>query len=214
MPLHTYLLFLPACFALNMAFGPNNVLSLSNGARNGVLHSVTASFGRLVAFTIMIAITGFGLGALLLASEPLFTVLKFGGAAYLVWLGIKLLRSTSTEQALVVNAEQSVRQDRASLLWKHCKQEFFVAAGNPKAILIFTAFFPQFVDRTHYAVSFAILGATFLMLELVAIAIYALIGARLHFLTTNPKGFVWLNRISGSLMVGFGMLLALLPRPA
>ena len=45
MSLHTYLLFLPACFALNMAFGPNNVLSLSNGARNGVLHSVTASFG-------------------------------------------------------------------------------------------------------------------------------------------------------------------------
>ena len=61
MSLHTYLLFLPACFALNMAFGPNNVLSLSNGARNGVLHSVTASFGRLAAFAIMIAITGFGL---------------------------------------------------------------------------------------------------------------------------------------------------------
>lgn len=101
MSLHTYLLFLPACFALNMAFGPNNVLSLSNGARNGVLHSVTASFGRLAAFAIMIAITGFGMGALLLASETLFLVLKFGGAAYLVWLGIKLLRSKSTEQPVV-----------------------------------------------------------------------------------------------------------------
>ncbi|KMZ11278.1 Homoserine/homoserine lactone efflux protein [Candidatus Burkholderia humilis] len=161
----------------------------------------------------MIAITGFGLGALLLASEPLFTVLKFGGATYLVWLGIKLLGSKPTEKGLD-NKEQSMRQDQAGVLWKHCKQEFFVAAGNPKAILIFTAFFPQFVDRTHYAVSFAILGVTFLMLELVAIAIYALIGARLRFLTTKPKGFVWLNRISGSLMVAFGMLLALLHRPA
>jgi threonine/homoserine/homoserine lactone efflux protein len=213
MPLHTYLLFLPACFALNMAFGPNNVLSLSNGARIGVLHSVTASFGRLVAFTLMIAITGLGLGALLLASETLFTVLKFGGAAYLVWLGIKLLRSKPTEQALVVT-EQAGRQDRAGLLLTHCRQEFYVAAGNPKAILIFTAFFPQFVDRSHYALSFAVLGATFLVLELVAIAIYALIGARLRFLIVNPKGFVWLNRISGSLMVGFGTLLALLRRPA
>ena len=79
MPLHTYLLFLPACFALNMVFGPNNVLSLSNGARIGVLHSVTASLERLVAFAIMIAITGFGLGALLLASATLFTVVKLGG---------------------------------------------------------------------------------------------------------------------------------------
>jgi threonine/homoserine/homoserine lactone efflux protein len=196
-----------------MAFGPNNVLSLSNGARNGVLHSVTASFGRLVAFTIMIAITGFGLGALLLASEPLFMVLKFGGVAYLVWIGIKLLRSKATEQSAVVT-EQAGRQDRAGLLLKHCRQEFYVAAGNPKAILIFTAFFPQFVDRTQYAVSYAVLGATFLVLELVAIAIYALIGARLRFLTANPKGFVWLNRVSGSLLVGFGMLLALLRRPA
>ena len=172
MPLHTYLMFLPACFALNMAFGPNNVLSLSNGARIGVLHSVIASFGRLVAFTIMIAITGLGLGALLLTSATLFTVLKFAGAACLVWLGIKLLRSKPTEQAVVVT-EQAGRQGRTGLLLKHCRQEFYVAAGNPKAILIFTAFFPQFVDRTRYAVSFVVLGATFLALELVAIAIYA-----------------------------------------
>ncbi len=213
MPLHTYLLFLPACFALNMAFGPNNVLSLSNGARNGVLHSVTAAIGRLVAFAIMIAITGFGLGALLLASAALFTVLKFGGAAYLVWLGIKLLRS---KPASAPSAPITAASPRAGegLLWKHGKQEFYVAAGNPKAILIFTAFFPQFVVRAHYAASFTILGATFLVLEVAAITIYALIGARLRFLGANPKGFVWLNRVSGSLMVGFGMLLALLRRPA
>jgi threonine/homoserine/homoserine lactone efflux protein len=213
MSLHTYLLFLPACFALNMAFGPNNALSLSNGARNGVLHSMTASFGRLVAFSIMIAIAGFGLGAFLLASETLFTALKFGGAAYLVWLGIKLVRSKPTDQP-VMTTEQASQKDRAGLLAKHCKQEFYVAAGNPKAILIFTAFFPQFVERTHYAISFATLGATFLVLELVAIAIYAAIGARLRLLTANPKGFLWLNRTSGSLMIGFGVLLAMLRRSA
>ena len=73
MSLQTFSLFVPACFAINMAFGPNNVLSLSNGARDGVRMSVLASFGRLVAFAIMIAIAGLGLGALLLASQTLFT---------------------------------------------------------------------------------------------------------------------------------------------
>jgi threonine/homoserine/homoserine lactone efflux protein len=213
MSLHTYLLFLPACFAINMAFGPNNVLSLSNGARIGVLRAVTASIGRLIAFAIMIAITGFGLGALLLASATLFTVLKFGGAGYLVWLGIKLLRSVPLEQA-PAPLTQVEQVDMKGLLLKHTKQEFFVAMGNPKAILVFTAFFPQFVERAHYAASFTVLGTTFLGLELVAIAIYSVVGARLRFLTTNPKGFVWLNRVSGSLMVGFGILLALLRRPA
>jgi len=211
MPLHTYLLFVPACFAINMAFGPNNVLALSNGARNGVLHSVAASFGRLVAFAIMIAITGFGLGALLLASESLFTVLKFGGAAYLVWLGIRLLRSKPAAKLAV---ETTPANGQKGLLFKHTKQEFYVAAGNPKAILVFTAFFPQFVDRGHYAISFAVLGATFLVLELVAIAVYSVVGARLRSFTANPKGFVWLNRASGSLMVVFGALLAMLHRPA
>ncbi|WP_372357095.1 LysE family translocator [Xanthomonas sp. NCPPB 3443] len=210
MTLHTYLLFLPACFALNMAFGPNNALSLSNGARHGVVHSLAASIGRLIAFVIMIAITGLGLGTLLMASETLFTVLKYVGAAYLMWLGVKLLRSAPPEQS----SASPAKMDQKNLLFKHSKQEFYVAAGNPKAILIFTAFFPQFVDLNHYAASFIILGSTFLVLELAAIAIYAVIGARLRFLTKNSKGFIWLNRISGSLMVGFGILLASLRKPA
>ncbi len=214
MSLHTYLFFLPACFALNMAFGPNNVLSLSNGARNGVVHSISASAGRLLAFAIMIGIAGLGLGTVLLASATLFTALKFGGAAYLVWLGIKLLRSRPADAPITDSEPAAVAlPTRSGLLWKHTKQEFYVAVGNPKAILVFTAFFPQFVDRAHYASSFTMLGATFLLLEMVAIAVYAFIGARLRSLTARPSGFVWLNRVSGSMMVGFGILLATLRRP-
>jgi threonine/homoserine/homoserine lactone efflux protein len=98
------------------------------------------------------------------------------------------------------------------LLAKRCKQEFYVAAGNPKAILIFTALFPQFVDRMHSTSSFTTLGATFLSLELVAIAFDAVVGARLRWLTVNPRRLVWLNRGSGSLMVAFGVLLTMLRR--
>jgi threonine/homoserine/homoserine lactone efflux protein len=94
------------------------------------------------------------------------------------------------------------------------KQEFWVAAGNPKAILVFTAFFPQFVDRGAYATSFAILGATFLLLELVAIVIYAALGARLGSLSRGARGFTWFNRVSGALMIGFGVMLAFVRRPA
>ncbi|HWW04051.1 LysE family translocator [Collimonas sp.] len=214
MSFQNYWLFLPACFALNMAFGPNNVLSLSNGARDGMRYSILAAFGRLFAFAAMIAISGFGLGALLIASETLFTVLKFGGAAYLVWLGVKLFRSAPVDLSASANDVQSNRELPADKLRRLAKQEFLVAAGNPKAILIFTAFFPQFVDRSAYTTSFIVLGATFLLLELIAIAIYAAIGARLGTFTNAAGRFRWFNRVSGTLMIGFGLLLAFLRRPA
>ncbi|VXB85157.1 Lysine exporter protein LysE/YggA [Burkholderia sp. 8Y] len=207
MSIQTFSLFVPACFAINMAFGPNNMLSLSNGARQGVRASVLASSGRLAAFAIMIAIAGLGLGALLLASQTLFTALKLVGAAYLVWIGIKLIRS---------GPQSATREEGAAPagLARLTKQEFLVAAGNPKAILVFTAFFPQFVDRSAYATSFAMLGAIFLLLELVAIVIYAALGARVGSLSRGARGFKWFNRVSGALMVGFGVMLALVRRPA
>jgi threonine/homoserine/homoserine lactone efflux protein len=207
MSIQTFSLFVPACFAINMAFGPNNMLSLSNGARRGVRVSVLASFGRLAAFAVMIAIAGLGLGALLLASETLFTAIKLVGAAYLVWIGIKLIRSGPQ----TVTGEEGAG---AAGLARLTKQEFLVAAGNPKAILVFTAFFPQFVDRSAYATSFAILGAIFLLFELVAIVIYAALGARLGSLSRGARGFRWFNRVSGALMIGFGVMLALVRRPA
>ncbi|MQR00806.1 LysE family translocator [Glaciimonas soli] len=209
-----YWLFLPACFAVNMALGPNNVLSLSNGARYGLRYSVFAAGGRLLAFALMIAIAGFGLGALLLASQTLFTVLKFGGAAYLVWIGIKLFRSGPALLSPSVNDDPGENSAASGKLRRLAKQEFLVAAGNPKAILVFTAFFPQFVDSSAYTASFVVLGATFLLLEMVAITIYGMIGTRLGTMASDAQGFRWVNRISGTLMIGFGLLLMFVRRPA
>jgi threonine/homoserine/homoserine lactone efflux protein len=213
MTLENYALFAPACFAINMAFGPNNVLSLSNGAREGVRISVFAATGRLVAFAAMIAIAGLGLGALLLASQALFTALKLAGAAYLVWIGIRLLRSGP---ALLVREDGATDAGAGGTgtFRRLAKQEFLVAAGNPKAILVFTAFFPQFVDPHHYAASFALLGATFLLFEFVAIAIYALLGARLGTMAGGAGRLRWFNRVSGALMIFFGAMLAFVRRPA
>ncbi|MHA7968169.1 LysE family translocator [Rhizobium sp. CAU 1783] len=208
MSLNTILWFIPACFALNMAFGPNNLLALTNAMRVGIGKALIASLGRIVAFAIMIVITALGLGALLIASEVAFSAIKWAGAAYLVWLGIKLLRSPAPivgglDEALPVRSTQSL-----------ARQEFWVAIGNPKAILIFTAFFPQFLDRGDYATSFAVLGTIFLVLELAAIAVYAFIGSHLGRFAGRPSVFAWMNKASGGLMIAFGAMLALARRPA
>lgn len=207
MTLSAYLLFLPACFAINMAFGPNNLLSVTNGAKHGVSPAVIAASGRLVAFAIMIAIAGLGMGAVLVASELAFDVIKYIGAAYLVWIGIRLLRAPAPA------AEVQAREASAPSLRALARQEFTVAAGNPKAILVFTAFFPQFVVPGAYASSYALLGATFLVFELVAIALYAMLGARMRRLADGSRAMRWFNRISGSMMVGFGLILAFTRRP-
>jgi len=209
MSLSTYLLFLPACFAINMAFGPNNLLSVTNGARHGVSPAVIAASGRLLAFALMIAVAGLGMGAVLVASELAFDVVKYIGAAYLVWIGIRLLRAPAPEADVPSRATAAPPSLRAL-----ARQEFTVAAGNPKAILVFTAFFPQFVVPGAYASSYVLLGVTFLVFELVAIALYALLGARMRRLANGSRAMRWFNKVSGSMMVGFGLLLALTRRPA
>jgi threonine/homoserine/homoserine lactone efflux protein len=208
MTLQTWLLFVPACFALNMAFGPNNMLLLTNAARDGMGTALVASLGRLVAFTLMIAVAAIGLGAVLIASATVFLALKWAGALYLIWLGIKAFRRG------IITAPTLPGAGAARTLGSLARQEFLVASGNPKAILIFTAFFPQFLDPHAYWWCFLIMGTTFLLLEAVAMALYAAAGARLKTLTGNARALTWLNRISGSMLILFGALLTLARRPA
>lgn len=215
MTLASYLLFLPACFALNMAFGPNNLLSVSNGARWGVGAAVRAAAGRLAAFALMIAVAGLGMGALLAASTLAFELVKWLGAAYLVWLGLRLLRAPAPAPVPLAGAADAHGGAGAQApdLRALVRQEFMVAIGNPKAILIFTAFFPQFVAPDAYALSYLLLGLSFLLLEVVAIALYALLGARVQRLARGGPAMRWFNRASGATMIGFGLLLAVARRP-
>ena len=138
MDLATLTLFLPACFALNMAPGPNNLLSVSNATRYGYRTSCLAGIGRLLAFAGMIALASAGVAVVLQTSEWLFYGIKIVGAAYLLYLAWQLW--TADPQV-----ETATKRPEAGLL-ALARQEFLVAAGNPKAILIFTAFLPQFVD--------------------------------------------------------------------
>ncbi|ESR27356.1 LysE family translocator [Lutibaculum baratangense] len=206
MPLHTWLLFLPAVFAINVYPGPNNLMALGNGARRGGRQAFLAAAARLPAFAAMIALVALGLGVVLAASETFFVVLKWIGAAYLVYLGIRMMLAPVDEAA--------VGRAPAEPLARLARREFLVAATNPKAIVTFTAFFPQFLTPggEHY-VEMAQMGLAFLLLEAVAILIYAGLGSRIGALAGTARRMRLVNRLSGGALVVAGALLALARRP-
>lgn len=203
-----WLLFIPACFALNMAPGPNNLLSLNNAARQGLRIACLAAGGRLLAFSGMIALAASGLALALQASATLFLVVKLLGACYLFWLAIQLWRTPSA------NLAGDTDTPRLSL-GRLAQQEFWVAAGNPKAILIFTAFLPQFVDpRQPVGPQLIALGAAFLLLEWLAVLLYSLAGLHLGRLLAGPRARHLFNRGCAVLLGGAGLGLLLNRRPA
>ncbi|MBD8707681.1 LysE family translocator [Pseudomonas sp. CFBP 13711] len=193
MDLSTLAVFIPACFALNMAPGPNNLLSISNASRYGFGRACTGGLGRLLAFAIMIALAAAGLTAVLHTSEWLFHTIKIVGAAYLFYLALQLWRAPSEAHDIEAGARVGVT--------KLARQEFLVAIGNPKAILLFTAFLPQFVDRTAVVTTqFAQLGAMFLALECIAIGLYCWMGVHARRLFAKPSGKRVFNRVCAGLL--------------
>ncbi|MFB4252878.1 MULTISPECIES: LysE family translocator [Pseudomonas] len=205
MDLATLSLFIPACFALNMAPGPNNLLSVSNATRYGYRQSCLAGSGRLLAFAAMIALAAAGLAVVLQTSELLFHAIKILGAGYLLYLAWQLWRA---------NPGNDVADDPARVgLWALARQEFLVAAGNPKAILIFTAFLPQFVDPAQpMGPQFLMLGALFLGLEWIAICAYAYMGLHLRRWFAEPRGKRLFNRGCAVLLSGAASVLLMARR--
>ena len=209
MELSTLLLFVPACFALNLAPGPNNLLSVSNATRHGFRASCGAGLGRLVAFAGMIGLAASGLAAVLHASATLFYAIKLAGALYLFWLAWQLWRAEPVAQG-------DGEAGRAGFLHL-ARQEFLVAAGNPKAILIFTAFLPQFVDpaRGHVTLQLVLLGG---VLSLAALAFNTLLGAFSgqvgRWLQRRPGAARLQHRLLAVAMLGLALRLLMLDRPA
>ncbi|PVZ19531.1 MULTISPECIES: LysE family translocator [unclassified Pseudomonas] len=204
MSLATLLLFIPACFALNLAPGPNNLLALNNATQHGWRVACLAGLGRLAAFSVMIALAALGLATILVASQWAFAVIKTVGAFYLLWLAVQLWRAPVPEQA---RFGAPIAANVPGLM----RTELLVAAGNPKAILIFTAFLPQFLELNQPPLpQFAVLGMLFLVLEWVAIGIYAWLGlhARRWLATRSARRLF--NRASGTLLgaAGTGLLLS------
>ena len=199
-----WLIFIPACFALNLAFGPNNLLAMTHGARVGVGFAQKAAIGRLAVFVPMIALSALGLGIVLTTSALVFQIVKGVGAAYLIWLGVTLWRTARTVSLGEVGYVPGS-------LPRALKSEAMVALSNPKAILIFAAFFPQFVDTNAYWSSYAMLGAAFLIMEALAVLAYATLGKLASRFAASKLPLM--QRISGATMCLFGALLLVSPQP-
>ena len=191
-------LFLPACFALNAAPGPNNLLAFSNASRLGLWPALIGGMGRLPAFAAMITLVAFGLGAILMASEFAFHVVKVFGAVYLVYIGWKMWTADTPKEAATATTQLS----------ELMRRDFLIAIGNPKAIAIFTAFFPQFINfESNVAAQFLFLGGLFLVMELAAVLLYAALGVVLSGVLTSHRLHV-LNRGVGGFLIfsGIGLL--------
>jgi threonine/homoserine/homoserine lactone efflux protein len=169
---------------------------MNNGQKFGFKYALTAGIGRIFAFVIMMCLAATGLATILYASETLFLMIKITGACYLFWVAFQLWHSD------VVNIKHSSEQQS---LYQLAKQEFLLAAGNPKAILIFTAFLPQFVDIKYQAgFQFLILGMTFLLFELIAIATYASFGVFLSGWFSKPNVKKIFNRLCAMVLSVLG----------
>jgi threonine/homoserine/homoserine lactone efflux protein len=158
--LGTWLLYTAAALGLSLTPGPNGLLALTHGALYGVRRTVSTIAGGALGFTIIIALSLFGIGALLAASAGLLTVLKWLGGAYLVWLGIQVWRSPP----LGLEQGTEARVITATALFR---QGLLAAITNPKGILFFVAFLPQFLSTDLPLLGqFAVMAATFVGIEI------------------------------------------------
>src|SRR5204862_611444 len=154
MDLDTWLIYLLAAIGLSLSPGPNGLLALTHGALHGRRKALYTIFGGAFGFIAVVAFSMLGIGALLKASLVWLTVLKWIGGAYLVWLGIQVWRSPPMQ---VSNTALNTRVDGSSLF----RQGFLAAATNPKGILFFAAFLPQFLDPNRSVVTqFLIMSVT------------------------------------------------------
>ncbi len=195
--------FVPAAALVALSPGANNLLAMQHGMRYGVAEAAIALTGRLTAFAMMLALAVAGLAAVLTRSQTVFELVKWAGVAYLAYLGIRsLVGSSVTDGDAAGEPTVPGRMVRA-------RREFLTVAANPKALLLFTAFLPQFVDPTRsVAGQLLVLGPLYIALELVAATGWACIGHRLKVADLGGRARRRLDRAVGGVFLGMASLLA------
>ncbi|HRO60176.1 MAG TPA: LysE family transporter [Burkholderiaceae bacterium] len=161
MQLDTWLLYLVAAIGMSLSPGPNGLLALTHGAQYGSRKTLFTIFGGSLGFVFIMALSMFGIGALIKTSVAWLTALKLTGGAYLVWLGIQVWRSPP----IVVAASSETSEVSGRTLFR---QGALSAATNPKGLLFFSAFLPLFIDpQRSLLVQFVVMAATFVATEVV-----------------------------------------------
>ncbi|MFI0399992.1 MAG: LysE family translocator [Thiolinea sp.] len=196
-----YLLFLSICVATAASPGPAVFLAIKNGLTHGFKRTVFAVLGNLTALFIMMSVSAAGLGAIILASASLFNALKIAGGLYLLYLGIKLLRS----KPMKIELDKAQTSETVPLLNLY-REAFLVSITNPKAIAFCTALFPQFIDPSQPMVSqFLVLAGTFGLCSFFFLSLYAALAAKLRPQLAKEAVLRWFNRLTGLAFMGFGI---------
>ncbi|MFI4929987.1 MAG: LysE family translocator [Burkholderiales bacterium] len=201
MDFHTWLIYLLAAVGLSLSPGPNGLLALTHGALHGRRKALYTVLGGACGFVAVIALSMFGIGALLQASLAWLTVMKWVGGLYLVWLGIQVWRAPPIGVELRGSA-----QPRAG--WSLFRQGALSALTNPKGLLFFAAFLPQFIDPAHSLVlQFVTMAATFAVIEIATEVFIASMAHRISpWLRRVGRRF---NQACGGVFVAIGAALPL-----
>jgi threonine/homoserine/homoserine lactone efflux protein len=202
-------LFVLSGWLLNLTPGPDVLYIVSHALRSGVRAGIVAAFGITAGCFVHIVAAGLGVSALLATSAMAFTVLKWVGAAYLVFMGLRMLTS-NTQPAIYLEAARAYSTSAGGLKAIFFRG-FLTNALNPKVALFFLAFVPQFItpSASHPTLAFLALGVLF-NLNAVPINIgYAVLaGWAAQRTALVQQGMHWLDRVAGALFVGFGIKLA------
>ncbi len=206
--IHDLALFIISGFLLNVMPGPDSLLIMSKSASQGWRAGSVASLGIGSGVFVHVFAAALGLSAILASSATAFTVVKYVGAAYLVYIGITALRQKSSVDSKANNSMNSLPHTMKSIFW----QGFLSNALNPKVALFFLAFVPQFInhDSPEKALAFIVLGAIFnvnSMLWCHFLAICTAFASKR--LKISKSMSVWLNKTIGVLFISLGMKLAL-----
>jgi threonine/homoserine/homoserine lactone efflux protein len=201
MSLNVYLAYIAACIVLALVPGPIVTLLIANGLRNGTRAALINILGTQAGLVIVIGIVSIGLTSMIATMGYWFDWVRLAGAAYLIWLGIRLIRFPVEG----IKLDESPPPPRGGFFL----QGLLVLLSNPKLLVFFGAFIPQFIDMNGDQVSqVTLLGATFMVVAGVTDAAYALLAGRARTLFSKRRTQL-VSRLSGGFMIGGGVWLAL-----
>lgn len=199
----TLAVFALVAFAAIVTPGPTVLLALTNGSRHGVRRALPGMFGAVASDFVLVGAVALGLGALLAASEFWFSVVKWVGAAYLAWLGLRLLRSKGG-----LDLSQLEERPGRVTARRIFARSFLVAVTNPKGYLFCSALMPQFIDASAPQwPQYVAIGLVFAGIDFAVMAGYAMVGARAVRLL-RQRAVLWLDRSCGAALLALAGSLA------
>jgi threonine/homoserine/homoserine lactone efflux protein len=200
MSLQLYLAYVAACFIAAAIPGPTTTLIVANSLRHGVKAGLLNAAGTQLGCGTMLTLVLFGLATAIANLGHWFDWLRLAGAAYLIYLGWKLIRAAAS-----VDGGRPAGQPRGGFFMQGC----LVSLSNPKQLLFFGAFLPQFIDpQGNYTAQIALLGFTALICGGISDSSFAILGGRAARLLSPGRGR-WIMRCSGGALIGGGLWLGL-----